>query len=468
MSQERSFFSSFTTEVRALLSLSLPIVITQVATQGMNFVDTAMAGQSSSTDLAAIAVGTSLWMPVSLILRGILMSLTPVTAHHRGANNQSGISRDLGQMIWIAAICSLLLISYLTQAGNILTFMEVAPSAVPVATQYLQALAFGLPGIALFYTLNSFCEGMGNPRAPMFISIIGLVINIPINYVLIYGKFGFPQLGAVGCGWATSIVYWVMSALMAWYIVTHHRYKKLLLANEMKPLLRRMGELVQLGLPIGINIFIGGSIFAVISLLIGKFGATHIASAQVALNFSSMTYMIPLSISFGITIRVGHALGRGDHNAAKIRSWSGIVLTALLSLLSVSCLLLFPDKIIALYTNDPEIVVGAAILLTYTAIYQFSDALQTAANGALRGYKDTQTPMWIACVAYWLIALPIGVMLSMTDWIVPALGTKGFWFGIIVGLTIAAALMLIRLHSIITGTSRNFEYQGLSINRTNA
>ncbi|MET4695600.1 MATE family efflux transporter [Endozoicomonas lisbonensis] len=438
-------FHRFLNESRALLRLSLPIIITQLATSAMGFVDTSMAGQASARDLAAIAVGTSLWLPASLLLRGILMMLTPVTAHHRGADNQTGISVDIGQTIWIALLSALVLIAYLSQSENILTFMNVDPEVIPIGVGYLKALAIGVPGIALFYTFNSFLEGMGDTRAPMVMSLLGLLVNIPVNYLLIYGKLGLPELGAVGCGWATGLVYWLMSLMMILYITARHRYKVYVVPQNMMPRMKRMFELFKLGLPIGINIFVCGSIFAVIALLIGKLGANNIASAQIALNFSSMTYMIPMSLSFGITIRVGHALGQNNTAEARLRSISGILLAGMVAMVSSSALLLFPDQIIGLYTSEPEIVEMAVALLTFTAVYQFSDAIQAAANGALRGYKDTRTPMLLACIAYWGIALPLGYTAAMTDLLMPAMGVRGFWVGIVTGLTLSAGFMVVRL-----------------------
>ena len=444
-----TLFSRFTRESGSLLNLSIPIILTQLATQAMGFVDTTMAGQVSAADLAAIALGTSLWLPVSLLLRGIIMALTPVVAFHRGANELDKVRIEFIQMIWVAALVSSLLIVYLSHGGNILSAIGVAPEIIPIAGDYVLALAFGVPGIALFYTLNGFCEGMNNTRAPMLVSVIGLLLNIPINYVLIYGKFGFPALGAVGCGWATSIVYWVMSALLYSYIKGHHHYKTIIHFADIKPKMQECLRLLKLGVPIGMNIAVCGSIFAVIALLIGRIGAENVAAAQIALNISSMTYMIPMSLSFGITIRVGHALGAQNTQGAKERSLIGIVVAGLLSLISVSFFLLFPDWIIRLYTNDPVISATAATLLIYTAVYQFSDALQTSANGALRGYKDTKVPMILAITAYWGLALPLGMVMGLTDKVVPAMGETGFWVGIVTGLTVAAMFMLIRLRHVI-------------------
>lgn len=431
------------------MRLSTPIILTQIATQAMGFVDTTMAGQVSAADLAAIALGSSLWLPVLLLLRGIIMALTPMIAFHRGAQDLKSVSIEFFQMVWLALLSSLVLIVYLVNAKPILEWIGVASEIIPIASDYALALAFGVPGIALFYTLNAFCEGMNNTRAPMVISIIGLLVNIPVNYVLIYGKFGLPELGAVGCGWATSLVYWFMSGLLHTYIKAHHHYKKIICFSHAKPNLKQMFHLFKLGLPIGLNIAICGSIFAVIALIIGRIGAENVAAAQIALNISSMTYVIPMSVSFGITVRVGHALGQKDELNAIERSKIGILVAALLSLVSVTVLLLFPEQIIRLYTNDPAISATAATLLALTAIYQFSDALQTSVNGALRGYKDTKIPMFLAVASYWGLALPMGIILGMTDHVIPAMGEKGFWVGIITGLTVAALLMLVRLRYVI-------------------
>ncbi|CAM3675574.1 MATE family efflux transporter [Parendozoicomonas haliclonae] len=455
MNNHNSTVSRFFAECRALLVLSMPIIASQLATAAMNFVDTTMAGQVSAQDLAAIAVGGSLWMPVSLLLRGILMALTPMIAHHRGAGLSLPITKDLGQTGWIALICSIILIAYLLMAKPILVFMDVAPEIVPIASDYLLALAFGVPGIALFYTFNSFCEGMSNTRAPMLIAIAGLLLNIPVNYVLIYGKFGLPALGAVGCGWATSLVFWIMAGLMYLYLSKHHAYQQHLDKREMKPDLSRMGDIFKLGFPIGINIFVCGSIFAVIALLIGKLGANNVASHQIALNFSSLTYMIPMSLSFGITIRTGLALGEGSFNEARLRAITGIILAACCSSVSATFILLFPEVIISLYTRNPEVAHGAAMLLVYASVYQISDALQSSANGVLRGFKDTKIPMFLVTFAYWGVAMPVGYSLGLTDLIVPAMGAAGFWIGLITGLTVAAVLLISRLVFVMKKTARS-------------
>ncbi|GAM64187.1 multi antimicrobial extrusion protein [Vibrio ishigakensis] len=347
MQTTESPFSRFSRESGALMHLSIPIIFTQLATQAMGFVDTTMAGQVSAADLAAIALGSSLWIPVLLLLRGIIMALTPVVAFHRGAGNLNRISSESFQMVWIALISSAILIGYLCSARGILEWIAVDPIIIPIASDYAFALAFGVPGIALFYVLNGFFEGMNNTKIPMIVSVIGLLINIPVNYVLIYGKFGFPELGAVGCGWATSLVYWLMSAMLYVCIKTHRQYKSLIDFSDAKPEPKEMLSLFKLGLPIGTNIAVCGSIFAVIALLIGRIGAENVAAAQIALNISSMTYVISMSVSFGITIRVGHALGANNTIGTVERSKIGIMVAGLISLIPATVLLTFPDPIIS-------------------------------------------------------------------------------------------------------------------------
>ncbi len=440
----------FVKESRQLLGLSLPIIISQLSIQGMSFVDTTMAGQASALDLAGIAVAGSLWFPICLLVRGILMALTPVISQHRGANTLQAIGGEFGQAMWIALGSLLVLLLYMHNAPSLLVFMSVDPEMLPVANGYMNALMYGAPAIILYYTLNGFCEGMANTRVPMMIAITGLLLNVPINYVLIYGKLGFPALGGAGCGWATTIVYWIMSLMMLVYLKRHSLYRTLLPAKLFtRPVPSRLSELLRIGVPIGINIFFESSLFAIFSLLMGTLGTISVASHQIALNVSSLTYMVPLSLSFGITIRVGHALGGGNHHNVSLRIASGMAISVIWAALAIAGILLFPEQIIRLYTKDPAVIAGTALLLPFAAIFQISDAIQAAANGALRGFKDTRAPMIMASVAYWLIALPLGYTLGLTDKVVTAMGPAGFWIGLDSGLTCAAVFLSVRLWKII-------------------
>ena len=445
MNKQRHHILAFLGEWRGLLALSAPILLFNLAAMGMGFVDTTMAGRASANDLAAVAIGSSLWMPPELLMYGLLLVLVPVTAGHRGAGASSSVAHDLVQTLWIALSCALLTLVYMRCAEPVLVAMEVAPEIVPVARDYLQALAWGVPGVALFFTLNSFCSGMGNTRAPMVIAVIGLLVNIPANYVLIYGKLGLPAMGAVGCGWATSLSYWVMTVCMLLYISRHAYYGALLRACQLRLCLVRIKELLRLGIPMGINVFMGGSVFALVALLVGKLGSTSVAAHQVVLSFSSLTYTLPMSLAQGITIRVGFVLGQGDQAQARVRVLGGMLLSVACSATSALMILLFPGAILALYTSDTEVASMAVALLMYAACYQVFDALQASANGALRGYRDTYVPMMLVAFSCWVIALPLGYFLGLTDRLVPAMGPAGFWLGLLAGLVLTGTLLSGRL-----------------------
>jgi len=445
MNKQHHRFFVFVGEWKPLLALSMPILLFNLASMGMGFVDTTMAGKASAHDLAAVAVGSSLWVPVSLWMYGLLMVLVPVIAGHRGAGVNEPIGQDLIQTLWIALFSSLIALVYMWFTEPILLTMEVAPEIVPVTRDYLQAMAFGVPGIALFYCLNSFCGGMGNTRAPMVIAVIGLLINIPANYIFIYGKLGVPAMGAAGCGWATSLSYWIMSLGMLYYIARHPHYSALLRDCQIRLCLPRITELLKLGLPISASVFMGGGVFALVALLVGKLGSTSVAAHQVVLNFSCLTYAVPLSLSSGITIRTGFLLGHGDREQARVRVFGGMLLAVAFSSILAVLILLFPKAILWLYTSDIEVTLMAAALLKYAACYQVFDALQASANGALRAYRDTYVPMIVVAFSFWVIALPLGYFLGMTDWLVPPMGPAGFWVGLLSGLVLTGVFLSVRL-----------------------
>lgn len=437
-------------ELKELLYLSGPIIGAQLAATGMNFVDTSMAGQRSAMDLAAIALGSSVWVPIYILIRGILMALTPTVAHLYGARKTDEIGAQIRQGLWIAMILSLLAIAFIFNAHHILALLQVEDVMAQMSIDYLIALAWGVPAICLFQVLTCYCEGLGKTKPGMIFTAIALLLNIPLNYVLIYGKFGFPELGGVGCGYATAVCFWAMFLMMAVYIKVSRQYRSAGIYDHFElPKVSIIGNLLKLGLPIGLAIFFEASIFSVVALLIGKLGAITVAGHQIALNFSSITFMIPMSLAMGITIRVGQALGAGRKEDAAYASFAGVVTTLIWATISAGSMLFVPHLIAGIYTQDAAVVALASELLFFAAIFQYSDGLQISANGALRGYKDTKVPMALILFACWGVALPLGYTLGLTDWIVPAMGPHGLWIGLVTALTMGAVLLLTRLRMIV-------------------
>lgn len=437
------------TEVKALLALAGPIIIAQLANTAMGFVDTLMAGRVSPRDLAAVALGNSIWIPVLLLMNGILMATTAKVARKVGAGNHALIGPLVRQALWLALGIGLLATLLLFGAEPVLTLMGVEDSLRATAMGYLQAVAVGFPALALYQVLRGFSDGLGSTRPSMVIGILGLLLNIPANYIFIHGKLGLPAMGGVGCGWATALVMWFMLGAMLWWVRWAPVYRSSqLFAHLERPQWPAIRDLLAIGLPIGIAIFAEASIFSVIALLIGSLGASVVAGHQIALNFSSMVFMIPYSLAMAATVRVGQALGRGAPRAARFSAGVAMATALAYACVSASLMLLLREDIARLYTPDAEVLAVAGALLVYSALFQFSDAIQVTAAGALRGYQDTRATMLITLLAYWGIGLPIGYGLGLSDWLGAPSGPQGLWQGLVVGLTCAAVLLGVRLQRI--------------------
>lgn len=433
-------------ELKGLLVLAIPIMIAQLSYAAMGFVDTVMSGQVSARDLAAVALGNSLWVPVFLLMTGILLATTPKVAQRFGAGQHEAIAPLVHQAMWLALLVGSLCGIALWNAEPILHLMQVEASLIDPAMGYLRAIACGFPAIALFHVLRCYSDGLGLTRPTMVLAILGLLLNIPLNYIFIYGKLGLPAMGGVGCGWATSLVMLTtMTGMLGWVSwAPHYRKSRLLLSIEW-PQLAVIRRLLGVGLPIGIAVFAESSIFAVIALLIGSLGSTMVAGHQIALNFSSMVFMIPYSLGMAVTVRVGHALGSGSARGARFAAAVGMGSALIYACLSSSAMLLMREYIAQIYTDNPAVIAIAGSLLIYAAIFQFSDAIQVTAAGALRGYQDTRIAMLITLFAYWGIGLPVGYCLGLTLQCGAPSGPVGLWQGLVVGLTSAAILLGIRL-----------------------
>jgi MATE family multidrug resistance protein len=433
-------------ELKGLLSLALPIMIAQLATTAMGFVDAVMAGRVSPRDLASVALGNSIWIPVYLLMSGVLLATTPKVAQRFGAGQFDEIGPLVRQAMWLALYVGLIGSGLLLAAEPILHWMKVDPQLIEPSMGYLDGIAFGLPGMAFYYVLRCYSDGMGRTRPSMVIGLCGLLLNIPLNYTLIYGHFGAPALGGVGCGWASGIVMWFMALSMAaWTFWAPFYARTRVLVRFDRPKWSVIKRLVSIGLPIGIAVFAESSIFAVIALLIGSLGSTVVAGHQIALNISSLLFMIPYSLGMAVTVRVGQALGAGNPYQARFAAKVGLGAALVFAAFSATLILCLREPIASIYTPDKNVIQIASMLIVYAALYQFSDAIQVICAGALRGYQDTRVTMILTLFAYWGIGLPVGYVLGLTDWFGPASGPNGLWEGLIAGLSCAALMLSIRL-----------------------
>lgn len=435
----------YLSEARSLLTLAIPVIIAQVSQTSMGVVDTIIAGAYSATDMAAVAVGTSVWLPVILFGHGLLMALTPVVAQLNGAGRRPHIAHQVQQAFILAAIVAVITMAVLYNGKHVIAMMHTdSPALANVAIGYLHVMMLGVPGYLFYQVLRCQCEGLSKTKPGMVIGFIGVLINIPLNYIFIYGKFGMPELGGVGCGVATASTYWIMMLMMAFYS-KRARWLRDIKWQHWQIDYPAMQRLFTLGLPIALALLFEVSLFAIVALLILPLGVIDVAGHQIALNFSSLMFVLPLSIGIASTIRVGHRLGEGSVENARVAAYTGIATGVMLACCTAIFTALLREQIALLYNKNPEVVAMAAHLMLFAAIYQISDAVQAIGNGVLRGYKDTRSIFYITFVSYWILGLPSGYLLAMTDYWVPRMGPAGFWCGFIIGLTVAAIMMVLRI-----------------------
>ncbi len=455
----RRFYSSFFSplEAKKLIKLGVPVYIAQLSGAGMNFADTVMTGQYNAVDMAAVAVASAVWNPIALFGIGILLVLTPFSAQLVGEGRVAETPHILRQGIW----CSLFLAIPLMLTFYIISLQMgrfgLEPDLAELSKGYLQAVLWGLPGWFLFINVRGLLEGFSRTRPAMVISIMALILNVPINYILIYGKFGLPALGAVGCGVATAICFWFMGLCMVFFVRRDAQTKAL--GNLFLPLFvpkkheKRIDwhtilRVFRVGLPGALAMLFEVSLFAVSALILAPLGTIIVAGHQVAMNVVHLLFILPLSISITSTIRVGYCLGAGQLTHARLTAWTAICLGVMLSFLGSLGMVVFREAIALTYTSDPEVITIAMNLLLFGAAFQMVDAIQIVGIGILRGYNDTRIIFIICFVAYWIVGFPLGIILSRTDWLGPSLshlGAQGFWIAFILALIFGACCYSMRI-----------------------
>lgn len=437
------------TELRCLLQLAAPLLGAQLLNSGTGVVDTMMAGHYHANDLAAVAIGSSLWLPLFLLIAGLMIAVTSMVARFHGGNQPEAIVTTTQQGIWLALLIGVAAGVLLACSEPILRWFDVSDEIMPIASGYLLAIAFAMPAVAIFSGLRSFCEGMSQTRPYLIACLIAFLVNIPLNYVLIYGKFGLPELGGAGCGWATTASFWLQVILLVLFTRNTERFHGAdLYRHWLKPQLAEIRKIAVLGLPIALAVFAEVTIFSAIALLLAPLGATVVGGHQIALSVSLLFFMLPLSLSQAVTIRVGYFLGRTQQATANFVVGTGLVTGMVLSLLTMLVILLSREILVSFYTADAAVIAVAVPLFLWMALYQFPDHLQIMANASLRAYQDTRVPLRIILFAYWGICLPLGFILARTDWLVAPLAAQGFWLGLLVGLGLTAVLLLRRLYRI--------------------
>lgn len=430
-------------KTRQFIVILLPIMITQLTMFAMTFFDTFMSGHAGAVDLAGVAIGASIWVPVQTGLNGIMFAMTPIVAQLVGGGRREKVPFTVIQGIYLAAALALAVIvcgAFALQP--LLQAMKLEEGVRGTARGFLIAISAGTLPLFVYTVLRSFMDALGQTRTTMAITLLSLPINVVLNDLLIFGHLGFPRLGGVGAGVASAITYWCICAIAFFVMVRMQPFASYRITKKWFGLsLKAWKEQLRIGVPIGFAIFFETSIFAAVTLLMSEYETVTIAAHQAALNFASFLYMVPLSISMALTIVVSFEAGASRYRDARQYGYLGIGIAIGLSLLCALLLLVMNERIAAIYTKEAAVAALAQQFLMYAIFFQLSDAIAAPIQGALRGYKDVNMTLLVALVSYWVLGLPIGYALAHYT----GMGAYGYWVGLIAGLASGAAGLFMRL-----------------------
>jgi len=447
------------TEIRQTLWLAGPVVFTQLAQISMGFIDTVMVGRLGRMELAGVALGSSVFFTLLLVCMGVMLAVGPMVSQAYGAGEYEPIGRSVRQGLWLGLALAVPAMILLWNIAPILRLLGQMDETITKAQAYLRAISFGFLPFLWFVALRSFIEGVSRPRPVTVIAFCGVGLNIGANYVLMFGKLGFPALGLVGTGIASSIVYWSMFFLLLSYTIRHEEFAAFrLFARLGKPDWHYFREIFRIGWPIGAGLGIESGLFMITVMMMGWISTTALAAHQVAIQCAAFTFMVPLGIGLATSVRVGQAAGRRDPAGMRWAGWTGIGIGVVFMTGSATMFWIFPRPIVGLYLDlsDPanaEVVRLAVSLLGIAAVFQVFDGIQVSAAGALRGLKDTRVPMIIGLLSYWGVGLTVGYILGFPF----GMAAHGLWWGLVMGLGAAAILLAWRFHRLTVAKSSHEE-----------
>lgn len=424
--------------------LAYPVVLSQLGHVLVGTADSVMVGRVGTEELAAVSVANAVFSVAMMFGIGISFGLTPLIAQSDGEGNQRAGMRFLKHSFVVNVFFGVLLFGILLFGGFILDILDQPKDVVALAKPYLAIVGFSLLPFMVFQTFKQFAEGLSFTKQAMYITLSANVLNIFLNYILIFGKMGFEPMGLVGAGWATLISRVVMAIVMVLFVryykvfSVYWNYFKVTVWNA-----KSFKNLLNLGVPTGFQYIFEVGAFASAAIMIGWMGAVPLASHQVAMNLASISYMMATGISAAATVRVGNQLGQRDIPTMRIAAFTCFLMAMLFMAFTGSIFMIFNHFLPTLYTSDPAVISIAASLLIVAALFQLSDGIQVVGLGALRGMGDVKLPTLVTFMAYWVIGLPSGYLLAF----VFDFGEEGVWYGLLIGLSITAVILFIRFNN---------------------
>ena len=428
-------FRSLQQEFRPMFHLAMPVVLAEMGWMTMGMVDALMVGRISPEAIGAVGVGTSLFMGVCIFAMGLMLGLDTLVSHAYGAGRLDDCHRWLFHGVVLALVLSLPIIGILYWMSSALDAWGLTPSVLVLTRPYLETLAWSVVPLLLYSAFRRYLQGMGVVRPVMFALAIANVANVFCNWVLIFGKLGFPELGVTGAAWATVLSRVVMAVVLLATIV----YRERNVWDSRKVEWAWFKRLLALGLPASGQVTLEVGVFAAATALAGRLPAASLAAHQIALNYAAMTFMVPLGVASAGAVRVGHAVGRRDAAAASRAGWTALLFGVVFMTTAALVFLLMPRALLRAFTNDVGVLEVGVTLLFVAAVFQLFDGVQGVATGALRGLGDTRSPLLWNLAGHWFIGLPLGYWLAF----VLGMGVLGLWWGLSIGLMICGVALLI-------------------------
>ncbi len=431
--------------INTTFHLAYPVMLSQLGQVSVGVADSMMVGRIGALPLAAASLANGIFFVVMMFGIGVSMGITPLVSRADGKGKSGRISRLFSHGLWINVLTSVALTAIVVGLSQGLHFLNQPEEVVVLAVPYLLIITASLLPLMVFQTFKQMAEGLSQTRQAMYITIFANLVNVFLNWVLIWGKFGFPQMGLNGAGIATLISRVLMMVMMGGYILMSPRYKKyqfrLLLPGASFPMISRI---LKIGIPTGFQFIFEVSAFSTAAIMMGWIGVNALAGHQIALNLASISYMMATGLATAGMIRVSNQVGKGDMKA--MRKAGLVVFGMVVVLMFSSALAFFAFRYFlpTLYIDDPEVIALSASLLVIAGLFQLSDGVQAVGLGVLRGLEDVKVPTLVTLMAYWALGLPLGYFLAFPL----GMGAHGIWYGLLIGLTITAAMLLYRFLSL--------------------
>ncbi|MDS4076291.1 MAG: MATE family efflux transporter [Candidatus Accumulibacter sp.] len=425
---------------RRLLAHATPILLAQLISMGMMVIDTILLGHHSTADLAAVAVGSGIYISIVFALAGILQAVAPIAAQLHGAGRHDEIAAALQQALWLALLLAVPGVLLLTHPQPLLSLSTIDALVEEKTRQYLRALACGLPALLFYRTFHAFCNALGHPRPLLWISLGNTALHGLLATALVSGRWGGEPLGALGCGVSNAIVsVFAMICALVYLRFSLALRPFRLFDNWRWPQRCSLSELLRLGLPMGCSNLIEISSFTLMALFVAPLGATALAGHRIVANLAAICYMLPLAVGIATLAQVAQAIGGGHRRSARSSIVASLLLSSGLSMAVGGLLWWFGQPLTMLYTDDPAVWTVSLSLLGYVAVYQIFDAVQTIAAHALRGCRVTFAPMLVHLICFWGVGLFGGWWLAYH--VAEPWGVAGFWFASLVSLILASVLL---------------------------